>query len=146
MPIKIVVPELGESVVAATVGRWLKREGHHVAVGEGVAELETDKVNLEVGAERTGVLVRIERKEGEDVRVGDVLGVIEEAPPQEPMRTPAEERAKATPVAKSLAQAYGVDLAQVPASGPGGRVTKEDILSSLERRKASRVTSPSRRT
>jgi len=109
-----------------------------VAVGEAVADLETDKVNLEVSAERTGVLVRIERKEGEDVKVGDVLGVIEEAPPQEPMRTPAEERAKATPAAKSLAQAYGVDLAQVPASGPGGRVTKEDILSSLERQKASR--------
>ena len=105
MPIKIVVPELGESVVEATVARWLKREGDHVAVGEAVADLETDKVNLEVGAERTGVLVRIERKEGEDVKVGDVLGVIEEAPPQEPMRTPAEERAKATPVAKSLAQA-----------------------------------------
>lgn len=133
MPIKIVVPELGESVVEATVARWLKREGDHVAVGEVVADLETDKVNLEVGAERTGVLVRIERKEGEDVKVGDVLGVIEEAPPQEP-----EERTKATPVAKSLAQAYGVDLAQVPASGPGGRVTKEDILSSLERQKASR--------
>jgi 2-oxoglutarate dehydrogenase E2 component (dihydrolipoamide succinyltransferase) len=138
MPIKIVVPELGESVVEATVARWLKREGDRVAVGEAVADLETDKVNLEVSAERTGVLVRIERKEGEDVTVGDVLGVIEEAPPQEPMRTPAEERAKATPVAKSLAQAYGVDLAQVPASGPGWRVTKEDILSSLERQKASR--------
>jgi 2-oxoglutarate dehydrogenase E2 component (dihydrolipoamide succinyltransferase) len=138
MPIKIVVPELGESVVEATVARWLKREGDHVAAGEAVADLETDKVNLEVGAERTGVLVRIERKEGEDVKVGDVLGVIEEAPPQEPMRTRAEERTKVTPVAKSLAQAYGVDLAQVPAGGPGGRVTKEDILSSLERQKASR--------
>jgi len=80
MPIRIVVPELGESIVEATVARWLKREGDHVAVGEAVAELETDKVNLEVGAERTGVLVRIERKEGEDVKVGDVLGVIEEAP------------------------------------------------------------------
>ncbi|HLE05416.1 MAG TPA: biotin/lipoyl-containing protein, partial [Anaerolineales bacterium] len=75
MPIKIVVPELGESIVEATVARWLKREGDDVAVGEAVAELETDKVNLEVGAERTGVLVRIERKEGEDVKVGDVLGV-----------------------------------------------------------------------
>jgi 2-oxoglutarate dehydrogenase E2 component (dihydrolipoamide succinyltransferase) len=161
MPIRIVVPELGESVVEATVARWLKREGDRVAVGEAVAELETDKVNLEVGAERTGVLVRIERKEGEDVRVGDVLGVIEEAPvevsgppqmddaissatkeaeapPQEPMRPPEKERAKATPVAKSLAQAHGVDPAQVPASGPGGRPTKEDILSSLERQKASR--------
>src|SRR3990172_577582 len=160
MPIRIVVPELGESVVEATVARWLKREGDRVAVGEAVAELETDKVNLEVGAERTGLLVRIERKEGEDVKVGDVLGVIEEAPvevsgapklqdaissatkeaeapQQEPMRSPAEERAKAIPVAKSLAQAYGVDLAQGTASGPGGRMTKEDILSPPERQKAS---------
>lgn len=161
MPIRIVVPELGESVVEATVARWLKREGDRVAVGEAVAELETDKVNLEVGAERTGVLVRIERKEGEDVKVGDVLGVIEEAPvevsgppqmddaisstakeaeasPQEPMRPPAKERAKATPVAKSLAQAYGADPAQVPASSPGGRLTKEDFQSYLERQKAAR--------
>lgn len=161
MPIRIVVPELGESIVEATVARWLKREGDHVAVGEAVAELETDKVNLEVGAERTGVLVRIERKEGEDVKVGDVLGVIEEAPvdvrgapklhdaissaakeaetaPQEPMRSPAEERAQATPVAKGLSQAYGVDLAQVTASGLGGTVTKEDIQGSLERQKAGR--------
>jgi 2-oxoglutarate dehydrogenase E2 component (dihydrolipoamide succinyltransferase) len=159
MPVRIVVPELGESIVEATVARWLKREGDRVAVGEAVAELETDKVNLEVGAERSGVLVRIERKEGEDVKVGDVLGVIEEVPvqisaapqmdgpissaakeaevsPQEPMRTPVEERAKATPVAKILALAYGVDRAQVPASSPGGRLTEEDILNFLERQKA----------
>ncbi|MBI3950130.1 MAG: 2-oxoglutarate dehydrogenase complex dihydrolipoyllysine-residue succinyltransferase [Acidobacteria bacterium] len=78
MPVNIVVPELGESVVEATVARWLKKEGDPVAVGETLVELETDKVNLEVGVERAGVLARIERKEGEDVKIGDVLGVIEE--------------------------------------------------------------------
>jgi 2-oxoglutarate dehydrogenase E2 component (dihydrolipoamide succinyltransferase) len=78
MAMKIIVPELGESVIEATVGRWLKREGDRVAVGETMVELETEKVNLEVGAERAGVLARIERKEGENVKIGDVLGVIEE--------------------------------------------------------------------
>ncbi len=79
MPAKIVVPELGESVLEATVGRWRKKEGDTVSPGEVVVELETDKVDLEVGAERAGTLARIERKEGEDVRIGDVLGLIEEA-------------------------------------------------------------------
>src|SRR6516164_3583638 len=79
MPAKIVVPELGESVIEATVGRWLKKEGDPVGVGEVVVELETDKVDLEVGAERAGVLSRIERKEGEDVKIGEVLGLIEDA-------------------------------------------------------------------
>jgi 2-oxoglutarate dehydrogenase E2 component (dihydrolipoamide succinyltransferase) len=78
MAAKIVVPELGESVIEATVGRWLKKEGDPVGVGEAVVELETDKVDLEVGAERGGVLARIERREGEDVKIGDVLGLIEE--------------------------------------------------------------------
>src|SRR5579875_2305590 len=78
MPTKIVVPELGESVLEATVGHWRKKEGDRVSPGEVVVELETDKVDLEVGAEQAGVLVKIERKEGEDVRIGDVLGLIEE--------------------------------------------------------------------
>ncbi|HET9177604.1 MAG TPA: 2-oxoglutarate dehydrogenase complex dihydrolipoyllysine-residue succinyltransferase [Terriglobia bacterium] len=83
MPTKIVVPELGESVVEATVGQWRKKQGDHVAVGDVLVELETEKVDLEVGAERAGVLARIERKEGEDVKIGDLLGVIEEAPAEE---------------------------------------------------------------
>lgn len=78
MPIKIVVPEMGESVIDATVLRWLKREGDRVAVGESLVELETDKINLEVGAEHAGVLVRIETQQGQDVKPGDVLGLIEE--------------------------------------------------------------------
>jgi 2-oxoglutarate dehydrogenase E2 component (dihydrolipoamide succinyltransferase) len=78
MPIEIKVPELGESVVEATVGRWLKKEGDPVKVGEAIVEIETDKVNLEVGAEKDGVLARIQRQQGEDVKVGEVLGVLDE--------------------------------------------------------------------
>ena len=78
MAIKIVVPELGESVLEATVSRWLKKQGDFVNVGDVLVELETDKVNLEVGAKGSGVLQKIEVPEGKDVKVGDVLGMIEE--------------------------------------------------------------------
>jgi 2-oxoglutarate dehydrogenase E2 component (dihydrolipoamide succinyltransferase) len=82
---EILVPELGESVLEATVIRWLKAEGDAVQAGEPVAELETDKVNLEVGSEWSGVLAEIRVDEGEDVQVGDVLAVVDpeaEIPPE----------------------------------------------------------------
>ena len=75
----IVVPELGESVVEARVARWLKKAGDRVEAGEPVVELETEKIDLEVGAERSGVLASIARKEGEDVRIGELLAVIDES-------------------------------------------------------------------
>jgi 2-oxoglutarate dehydrogenase E2 component (dihydrolipoamide succinyltransferase) len=78
MAIKVVVPELGESVLEATVSRWLKKEGDFVNVGDVLVELETDKVNLEVGAKTSGVLQKIEVPDGKDVKVGDVLGTIDE--------------------------------------------------------------------
>ena len=78
MAIEITVPELGESVLEATVSRWLKKEGDFVNVGEVLVELETDKVNLEVGAKGAGILQKIEATEGADVKVGDVLGRIDE--------------------------------------------------------------------
>src|ERR1044071_2617632 len=78
MAIEIIVPELGESVLEATVSRWLKKEGDFVNVGDVLLELETDKVNLEVGAKGSGILQKIEVPEGADVKVGNVLGIIEE--------------------------------------------------------------------
>jgi 2-oxoglutarate dehydrogenase E2 component (dihydrolipoamide succinyltransferase) len=166
MPVKIVVPELGESVVEATVGKWLKKQGERISVGEPVVELETEKVDLEVGAEHGGVLARIERGEGEDVKIGDVLGVIEEAPVEE-VAAPAavaagkENAAKATaapkaaapaaaaskdsgngakvmasPLARRVAEAHGVDVAQVPPSEPGGRVRQRDVERFLEAKSA----------
>ncbi|MCC7161788.1 MAG: 2-oxoglutarate dehydrogenase complex dihydrolipoyllysine-residue succinyltransferase [Anaerolineae bacterium] len=77
MPINVVVPELGESVVKATVLRWHKQEGDAVAAGDLLVELETEKVNLDVSAPSAGILSRITRKAGEDVKIGDVLGAIE---------------------------------------------------------------------
>lgn len=145
MTIKIIVPQLGESVVEATVGQWRKREGEPVAAGEIIVELETDKINLEVGAEQSGVLTRIERQTGEDVRIGDVLGEIEAgaatvsdaaASPQ-----PAGEE-KATPVAKRVAEVHGVDLTRIPGRSGSERVTKEDVEHYLARQKAAPAPSP----
>jgi 2-oxoglutarate dehydrogenase E2 component (dihydrolipoamide succinyltransferase) len=75
---EIHVPELGESVADATVGRWLKQEGEAVASGEALVELETDKINFEVEAEQDGVLESISKGEGETVNVGEVIGTIGE--------------------------------------------------------------------
>ena len=74
---KVVVPEMGESVLEATVATWFVKEGQYVNVGEVLLELETDKVNLEVGAQTAGVLAKIAVQEGQDVQVGDVLAEID---------------------------------------------------------------------
>ena len=97
----IVVPTLGESVVEARVARWLKQEGQHVAAGEPLVELETEKIDLEVSAEVSGVLTSITRREGEDVQIGEVLGVMEEgaaAPATPPAAAPAPPPPVARPV------------------------------------------------
>jgi 2-oxoglutarate dehydrogenase E2 component (dihydrolipoamide succinyltransferase) len=79
VPVEIYVPEFGESITEATVGRWLKGEGDQVQAGEPIVELETDKANFEVEAEQDGVLQNIAKGEGEDVEIGDVIGTIGEA-------------------------------------------------------------------
>ena len=149
MAVEIHVPELGESVADATVGRWLKREGEAVKSGEPLVELETDKINFEVEAEQDGVLESIAKGEGESVNVGEVIGTIGEGdgqPAAEPEAEEEEERAeqpepeaeeadghreveevRASPSVRKLAQEYGIDLAAVSGSGSGGRVTREDV-------------------
>ncbi len=153
MAIEIVVPNLGESVVEATVGRWLKNAGEPVKIGEAVVVLETDKVDLEVGAEREGVLASITRQAGEDVKVGEVLGTIEPgegaaqpaaaaqpvqaAPAPAPQAQPARQAVPdVTPVARRMAQDAQIDVAQVMPSGPGGRVTKTDVQRYIESKSA----------
>ncbi len=92
MPVEIHVPELGESVAEATVGRWLKSEGEQVKSGEPLVEIETDKINFEVEAEQDGVLENISKGEGEDVGVGEVIGTIAEGDGAAPQQPEAEEQ------------------------------------------------------
>ncbi|HET6595149.1 MAG TPA: 2-oxoglutarate dehydrogenase complex dihydrolipoyllysine-residue succinyltransferase [Anaerolineales bacterium] len=109
MAVEITVPELGESVLDATVSRWLKKEGDFVHVGEVLVELETDKVNLEVGAKNAGVLQKIEVNEGADVKVGDVLGRIdaqagEQKAEAQNAETPKAETQRAEPASVETTQ------------------------------------------
>ena len=79
MSTNIVVPELGESVVEARVAKWLKKQGDTVNAGDPLVELETEKIDLEVSADRAGVLANIKHQEGADVKVGEILAVLEES-------------------------------------------------------------------
>jgi len=88
---EIHVPELGESVADATVGRWLKQEGEAVSAGDALVELETDKINFEVEAEHDGVLESIAKAEGDTVTVGEVIGTIGEGNGTAPQQAEAEE-------------------------------------------------------
>ena len=143
MSTNIVVPELGESVVEARVAKWLKKPGESVNAGDPLVELETEKIDLEVSADRAGVLTTIAHQEGADVKVGEVLAVLEEtstngkaAPPKAPEvpkgPVPSADAKgtdkKATPTAKNVARDQKVDLGAVEGSGTGGRVTKGDVL------------------
>src|SRR5687768_14848312 len=77
--LSIKVPPLGESIVEATVSRWLKKEGDAVAAGDTLVELETDKITVEVPALKGGVLGKVAKAEGEVVHVDDVLGELDDS-------------------------------------------------------------------
>ncbi|MGE3523517.1 MAG: 2-oxoglutarate dehydrogenase complex dihydrolipoyllysine-residue succinyltransferase, partial [Candidatus Dadabacteria bacterium] len=159
MAIEIKVPELGESVVEATIIRWFKSEGDPVKIGEALVELETEKANFEVAAEKQGVLSKILKQDGEDVEVGDVLGSIEEgkagdaapakeeakapepAPEPEPVKeAPKQEtEERITPIARKVAEENNVDLSKVKGTGPSGRVTKEDVEAYIAKESAQPV-------
>jgi len=114
MSIDITVPQLGESIVEATVGRWQKNEGDAVTAGEPLVELETDKVNIEVSAPGDGVLSSIVRHEGETVGVGEVLAQIsaaqEQAQPARKAAASAKAATQAAPAASNGALASGSPL------------------------------------
>jgi 2-oxoglutarate dehydrogenase E2 component (dihydrolipoamide succinyltransferase) len=151
MATEIKVPSLGESITEATVAKWLKHPGEAVAADEPVAELETDKVTLEVPAPASGTLSEILAEEGTNVPVGAVLGRIadglaaEAAPHPSPLPASGEREGPAQregegqralersgPAVRKLIEEAGLDAAKVPATGPGGRISKADVLVARE--------------
>ena len=161
MSIEIKVPPLGESVSEATIARWIKSAGEAVALDEPVAELETDKVTLEVPAPAAGVIASITADVGATVGIDAVIALIDEgatasaapapAPaeskPQEaaPAATPAPVAAPAptpaatansdhplSPAVKRLVEENNLDPKQIPASGKDGRLTKGDVLAAID--------------
>ena len=152
MSIEIIVPTLGESVTEAIVAKWFKSAGDGVTQDEVIVELETDKVNLEVTAETSGVLSEILVGVDENVDVGAVLGRIEEgeAPAAAEPKAEAVPEAKAangaadpapvaattaapqSPAVRKLAADTGIDPAKINGTGKKGRVTKGDLLAVIE--------------
>ncbi len=144
----IKVPPLGESIVEATVSRWLKNEGEAVAPGDTLVELETDKITVEIPALSAGVLTKHAVNEGDVVKVDQLLGEMEEgataamAPASEatPVPAPATPSAptpaaqsgvsdvRASPAAQRVAADAGVDLGAVTGTGRGGVVSKPDVI------------------
>ncbi|MEX2644009.1 MAG: 2-oxoglutarate dehydrogenase complex dihydrolipoyllysine-residue succinyltransferase [Acetobacterales bacterium] len=160
MATEIKVPALGESVTEATVAKWLKKEGDAIERDEPLCELETEKVTLEVNAPEAGTLSEIRAKEGAEVAVGAVLGVIgegggakaggekqekkgeqpkpakAEAKPapgkQEQSREKTEPAADLSPAVRKLVEENDLDPSAMEGSGKDGRLTKGDVLAHIE--------------
>lgn len=156
MATAIKMPQLGLTMTEGTINRWLKNVGDAVKAGDVVAEIETDKIAGEVQSPADGVLRIISAREGEVIPVTGLLGYVgaegeqidvsggektdrSSAPTAiapastVPAATPAaEERVKATPIARKLASDLGVDLASLTGSGPGGRIVEADVRKAAE--------------
>ena len=141
MAVEIHVPELGESVADATVGRWLKQEGDEVKSGEPLVELETDKINFEVEAEQDGVLESIAKGEGETVNVGEVIGTIGEADgqpaaePQEAEPQEAEPQEAEAPETEERAEAEQPEAGAEAEETDGHREMEDGVRASPSVRK-----------
>ncbi len=163
MPFEFKLPDIGEGIHEGEIVKWLVKEGDIVREDQPMVEVMTDKATVEIPAPRAGRILKLNAKEGETVKVGSVLVIIEElgeakpepkremveAPPQRepepvaaavsttatavaappppsPSAAPAQ-RVLATPATRKLARELGVDIAQIQGTGPGGRVTDEDV-------------------
>ena len=153
MAIEIKVPEMGESIVEATVGAWVKNEGDQIEAGETILELETEKVNLEVTAPATGTLETVNISEGEIVNVGTVLGTINtelagkiqtqenitdskkdpELPDSTQTENQEEKDINITPVAKNLADKHSINVDSINGSGRAGKITIDDINAEINK-------------
>ena len=160
MLLEIKVPSVGESVTEATLGQWYKKEGDLVRKDEPLFVLETDKVTLEIEAEADGVL-SIRVSEGETVAIGTVVGTIDTAaapevveepvpeevaeiapaappPPPEPppiepvVEIPLAAKPVLAPSVRRLVAEKNLDVSKIAGTGPGGRITKGDVILYLE--------------
>tara|TARA_B100001750_G_scaffold18719_1_gene12791 strand:+ start:19 stop:1218 length:1200 start_codon:yes stop_codon:yes gene_type:complete len=156
MSVELIVPTLGESITEATVSKWLKKIGESFEVDEPLVEIETDKITVEVPAPSAGVLSEIKVKEGKDVNIGGVLGIIGEidatTPSKEKKQLPEEEVSKEnkktkvvsnnqnnltndpklSPSVKKILEENNLESSKIKSSREDGRLTKADVLEHLK--------------
>lgn len=149
--INVEVPTVGESISEVQVGQWLKQEGDWVAAGEDLVEIETEKASVQIPSPASGILQGILKESEEFATVGEVIASIqpsdqpsspnpasEQSPEPETQATSPQASAVETgpakfvmPAAQRLADENGLDVKSIPASGPGGRLLKEDVQTYL---------------
>ncbi len=156
---KIRMPKFGLTMEKGYIERWLKKEGGLVKKGDSLLEVSSDKISNEITSPTSGILLKILGKEGEEYQVGHVIAIIGEKNEQSQLekdlgelnkkhlyqnisdKLPVKEtkrinenipNIKASPLAKKMAKENGIVLSKVQGSGPGGRITKQDILAFLE--------------
>ena len=150
MTIDLLVPALGESVVEATVAKWMKSSGDSINADEPIVELETEKVTLEVPSPVSGILQEIVANEGDNVEVGALLGILSEEKSRVVEKIPAPNQEKTetkeknnqiklekknehlSPAVKRIITEQNLDPSQVSSTGKDGRITKGDVLESLK--------------
>ena len=155
MSTELIVPTLGESITEATVSKWLKKIGESFEADEPLVEIETDKITVEVPAPSAGVLSEIKVKEGKDVNIGGVLGIIGESEAKIPLKEKKqsltevvkEEKTKTkpdpnnqsnlkkdsklSPSVKKILEENNLDSSKVNSSREDGRLTKADVIEHL---------------
>jgi pyruvate dehydrogenase E2 component (dihydrolipoamide acetyltransferase) len=145
----ITLPQLGETVTEGTITRWFKKVGDTVSADEPLFEVSTDKVDTEVPSPISGTLTEIRVAEGETVPVGTVIAVVGvagaapapvAAAPAPVVAAPAPAPAPVatsnkllSPVVRRLVAEHGIDVNALVGSGPGGRITREDVLDHIDR-------------
>lgn len=163
MAVEVKVPAVGESVLEVQISQWLKQEGERVEKDDDLVEIESEKATVTVPAPAAGALVRILKKDGEFANVGDLIAELDESAAGEaPVETKPQSTAKAAatpppasesngplrvmPAAERVLAEHGLRAEQVPATGPGGRVLKEDVERFLAERPSPPAASPAAET
>jgi pyruvate dehydrogenase E2 component (dihydrolipoamide acetyltransferase) len=124
------LPDLGEGLTEGEIARWLVREGQEIAEDDPLVEIATDKTTVEIPSPAGGTVSQILVAEGAVVPVGTVLVVIGGDGASAPAVQEVPARVQATPIVRRIAQELGVDLATVTGTGPGGRITEDDVRGS----------------
>jgi 2-oxoglutarate dehydrogenase E2 component (dihydrolipoamide succinyltransferase) len=160
----VVMPQMGESIFEGTITKWLKKVGDTVARDEPLFEISTDKVDAEIPSPAAGVLTDIKVPEGSTVEINTIVAVIggtagataaapsapaqaatetKPAPTPQPSAAPAPaaqgaaataERQRSSPLVRRIAKENNLDLSQIPGTGAGGRITKDDALTYIGQR------------
>ncbi|MDI4571511.1 dihydrolipoamide acetyltransferase family protein [Bacillus altitudinis] len=142
MAVEVVMPKLGMSMKEGTVSVWNKEVGETVNKGESIASINSEKIDIEIESPAEGTILDIKVPEGEGVPPGTVICYIGEGNEQverkkekEIQSKPKKERKKISPVARKMANSANLDIDTLVGTGPGGRITKEDVLRALPERK-----------